>query len=72
MSAEHALAQIEAWLGAPAAVVAHPSSRHARVLAGLVRAAGTGGNLTTSGAGPEPGIQPELTPHRALARPSLP
>ena len=47
MTADDALVQIEAWLGAPAAIVAHPTTRHARVLAGLVRASGTGGNLTT-------------------------
>jgi toxin-antitoxin system PIN domain toxin len=47
MSAGDALDQIEAWLGAPAAIVTHPTTRHAGVLAGLLRASGTGGNLTT-------------------------
>lgn len=39
--------QVEAWLGAPAAVVVHPTARHAAVLSGLLREGGTAGNLTT-------------------------
>jgi toxin-antitoxin system PIN domain toxin len=42
-----ALAQVEAWLDAPAAIVAQPTARHASVLRGLLRESGTGGNLTT-------------------------
>lgn len=47
MAIDEALAQVQSWLGAPAAVVAHPTSRHAAVLGGLLREAGTAGNLTT-------------------------
>lgn len=47
MTADDALAQVETWLGAPAAVVAHPTARHAGVLRGLLSGAGTAGNLTT-------------------------
>jgi toxin-antitoxin system PIN domain toxin len=47
MTADEATAQIEAWLGAPAAVVAAPTSRHASLLRGLLGETGTGGNLTT-------------------------
>ena len=47
MSTDEATGQIEAWLGAPAAVVAQPSPRHASLLRGLLRDAGTAGNLTT-------------------------
>ena len=47
MTTEEATEQVAAWLGAPAAVVANPTSRHASVLAGLLRATGTGGNRTT-------------------------
>lgn len=49
MSAEEATGQAEAWLGAPAAVVAQPTARHAGLLRGLLREAGTAGNLTTDG-----------------------
>lgn len=35
------------WLGAPAATVVHPTPRHLSVLAGLIEAVGTAGNLTT-------------------------
>lgn len=37
--------QLERWLAAPASVVVHPTSRHAGVLAGLLREAGSAGNL---------------------------
>ena len=47
LAAEEAIGQVQAWLGAPAAVVAQPTSRHAGVLGGLLREAGTAGNLTT-------------------------
>jgi toxin-antitoxin system PIN domain toxin len=47
MSIDDAQAQIESWLGAPAAVVVHATGRHAGVLGGLLREAGTAGNLTT-------------------------
>lgn len=47
MTADEATGQIEAWLGAPAAVVAEPTARHSAVLRGLLREAGTAGNLVT-------------------------
>lgn len=47
MTVDEAVAQVESWLGAPAAVVTHPTAGHLGVLAGLLRDAGTGGNLTT-------------------------
>jgi uncharacterized protein len=47
MTADEATAQAETWLGAPAAVVAQPTSRHAGLLRGLLRDSGTAGNLTT-------------------------
>lgn len=47
LAVEDAMAQVEAWLEAPAAVVAQPTARHAGILRGLLREAGTGGNLTT-------------------------
>jgi uncharacterized protein len=47
MRADEAMGQVEAWLGAPAAVLAEPTSRHARVLHGLLRESGTAGNLTS-------------------------
>ena len=47
MTPDEATGQIESWLGAPAAVVAQPSPRHASLLRGLLRDAGTAGNLTT-------------------------
>jgi toxin-antitoxin system PIN domain toxin len=47
MNADDAVAQVQAWLGAPAAVVVQPTPRHAAVLGGLLHEAGTAGNLTT-------------------------
>lgn len=47
MTADEATGQVEAWLSAPAAVVAHPTARHPSLLRGLLRDAGTAGNLTT-------------------------
>ena len=47
MTADEATGQIETWLGAPAAVVAQPTPRHATLLRGLLRESGTAGNLTT-------------------------
>ncbi|WP_370327102.1 type II toxin-antitoxin system VapC family toxin [Euzebya sp.] len=40
-----ALAQVEAWVSHPAAVVVEPTTRHVTVLAGLLAEVGTGGNL---------------------------
>ena len=42
-----ALAQVEAWLAMPAAVVVEPSSRHLGVLGGLLGAVTTGGNVVS-------------------------
>lgn len=47
MTADEATGQVEAWLGAPGAAVVHPTARHAALLRGLLRDAGTAGNLTT-------------------------
>ena len=47
MTVDEATAQVEAWLGAPAAVVAQPTARHGGLLRGLLRDSGTAGNLTT-------------------------
>jgi toxin-antitoxin system PIN domain toxin len=47
MTADEATGQAETWLGAPAAVVAQPTTRHIDLLRGLLRDAGTAGNLTT-------------------------
>jgi uncharacterized protein len=46
MTVDEAVGQVEAWLGAPAAVVAQPTTRHASLLRGLLRETGTAGNLT--------------------------
>lgn len=45
LTAKAALAQVEAWLAAPGAVVAHPTTAHARLLRELLAARGVGGNL---------------------------
>lgn len=42
-----ALDLVDDWLGAPASITVHPTSRHAAVLGGLLREAGTAGNLTS-------------------------
>lgn len=47
LTTDEATGQVEGWLAAPAAVVAHPTPRHANLLRGLLRDTGTGGNLTT-------------------------
>jgi toxin-antitoxin system PIN domain toxin len=47
MTADEATGQAEIWLGAPAAVVAAPTVRHVGLLRGLLREAGTAGNLAT-------------------------
>lgn len=47
MSVDDAMAQVEAWLAAPAGVIAEPTSRHAAVLRGLLRESGSAGNLTS-------------------------
>jgi uncharacterized protein len=47
MSVDDATAQVQSWLGAPAAVAVEPTARHAEVLRGLLVETGTAGNLTT-------------------------
>lgn len=46
MSVDEATGQVETWLGAPAAVIAHPTARHPGLLRGLLRETGSAGNLT--------------------------
>jgi hypothetical protein len=43
---EQAFAVVRAWLGQEASVVLEPGARHLEVLAGLLTATGSGGNLT--------------------------
>lgn len=45
ISVEDATDQVDAWLAAPGAVVVEPTARHATIVRGLLREAGTGGNL---------------------------
>ena len=47
LSADEATAQVQAWLGAPAAVVLEPTTRHGDLLRGMLIESGTAGNLTT-------------------------
>ncbi len=47
LTADEATGQVQAWLGAPAAVVLEPTARHADLLRGLLLESGTAGNLTT-------------------------
>jgi toxin-antitoxin system PIN domain toxin len=44
---EEAVAQLEAWLAQPPAVVVEPTRRHLQLVAGLLRDVGTAGNLVT-------------------------
>lgn len=45
LSTAAAMEQVQEWLEAPAAVLVHPTTRHADVLARLLKNAGTGGNV---------------------------
>lgn len=47
LTVEGACARVHAWLDQPAGVVLEPTPRHLTVLAGLLRDAGTGANLTS-------------------------
>ncbi len=47
LSAQTALDQARTWLASPTAVIVEPTARHFEMLAGLVEAVGTGGNLVT-------------------------
>lgn len=44
---DQAMDIVEAWLGRAAAVIVHPTARHAGILRGLLSAVGPGGNLTS-------------------------
>lgn len=45
LSVTDAMTQVDDWLAQPAAHLLAPGERHARILAELLRAVGTGGNL---------------------------
>ena len=45
LSVDQALDRVDAWLGAPAAVVVEPTAQHARIVRSLLAAVGTAGNL---------------------------
>ena len=47
MTTDEATDQVETWLSAPAAVIAQATPRHVGLLRGLLRDAGSAGNLTT-------------------------
>lgn len=47
ISAAESAEQVEAWLGAPGAVVVEPTARHVHVLRGLIAESGAAGNLVT-------------------------
>ncbi len=47
LSVAQAWDAIDAWLSYPAAIIVHPTVRHAQVLKELTLALGTGGNVTT-------------------------
>lgn len=47
LTPQQAFDVVEAWLGAPAAVVVHPTVRHLAVLRGLVAPLGTAANLVS-------------------------
>jgi toxin-antitoxin system PIN domain toxin len=47
LAVEDALSVVRAWLAEPRSGVLHPTERHVSILARLLVAAGTGGNLTT-------------------------
>lgn len=46
LTADEATTVVGSWLAAPPAVVLHPGARHLDLLAGMLAAAGTAGNLT--------------------------
>jgi uncharacterized protein len=47
LSVAEAFDVIDGWLAQPCAVVVHPTVRHAALMRGFLRAAGTAGNLAT-------------------------
>ena len=46
LSPAQAMSRVQEWLEAPAAVVVHPTERHAAILDRLLTASGSAGNLT--------------------------
>jgi toxin-antitoxin system PIN domain toxin len=46
-SVDEAVQRVESWLAQPNVRLVHPEHRHAQLCFGFLRAAGTGGNLTT-------------------------
>lgn len=47
LGVDEALTRVESWLARPNIRIIQPTHRHAELLAGFLRAAGTAGNLTT-------------------------
>jgi toxin-antitoxin system PIN domain toxin len=47
LAVDEAVAHVESWLAQPNVHVVHPGHRHAALCFGFLRAAGTGGTLTT-------------------------
>lgn len=47
LTVDEALSRVRAWLNHPSAVILEPTSRHLDLLAGLLAATGSGGNLTS-------------------------
>lgn len=47
LSADQAMDRVDAWLGAPSAVVLEPAADHARIMRRLLTGSGVGGNLVT-------------------------
>jgi toxin-antitoxin system PIN domain toxin len=47
LSVEQALTQVRAWLGEPTSILVEPTGRHLDILAGLLSALATGGNIVS-------------------------
>ena len=47
LGVSQAMDLMEAWTGAPVAVIVEPTTRHTSLLRGMLEQAGTAGNLTT-------------------------
>ncbi len=45
LTVDEAMDRVDAWLGAPAAVVVEPTARHGAIVRDLLRGVGAGGNL---------------------------
>jgi uncharacterized protein len=46
LSVEQAITTLQAWVGEGPGVIVQPTPRHLSVIAGLLKSAGTGGNIT--------------------------